>query len=213
MLLAEELALIAIDPESGRHSIGTRDNLNACLAALLVVDVMLDATPTDGVDRVPILTAAAGVLDEKRGKVKSALSHMNRGLQQRLGLGTWDAVVSGLVEAGLVAADDGGVHSRNRVIDSAARDAIVGTLQAAAAGDDPLPARTAALLSMTGPAQLLELVSPDRQGRKHARKRIDTALDSTSLESVGASVRKVLAEAAAVAAAAGGAAVIAVSSS
>jgi hypothetical protein len=29
MLLAEELALAAIDPDSGRHALGTRDNLNA----------------------------------------------------------------------------------------------------------------------------------------------------------------------------------------
>jgi len=52
-------------------------------------------------------------------------------------------------------------------------------------------------LSMVGPAQLLELVAPDRAGRKHARRRIDHALDATSLQPVAESVRKVLAEAAA----------------
>ena len=34
MLLAEELALIALDPDSGRHAMGIRDKLNACLAGL-----------------------------------------------------------------------------------------------------------------------------------------------------------------------------------
>ena len=54
MLLAEELALIAIDPESGRHALGTRDNLNACLAGLLVVELYLDDRPeSDPVDRCP----------------------------------------------------------------------------------------------------------------------------------------------------------------
>ena len=31
MLLAEELALLAIDPDTGRHKLGTGDALNACL--------------------------------------------------------------------------------------------------------------------------------------------------------------------------------------
>ena len=53
---------------------------------------------------------------------------------------------------------------------------------------------------MTGPAQLLELVAPDRSARKHARRRIDHALDATSLQPIAESVRKVLADAAAAAA-------------
>jgi hypothetical protein len=60
-----------------------------------------------------------------------------------------------------------------------------------------MDARTAVLLSMTGPAQLLEVVAPDRRGRKHARQRIDHALEATSLQPVAESVRKVLADAAA----------------
>jgi hypothetical protein len=61
--------------------------------------------------------------------------------------------------------------------------------------------RTAALLSMTGPAQLLELEALERGARKHARRRIDRALDATWLQPVAESVRKMLAdEAAAVAA-------------
>jgi hypothetical protein len=208
MLLAEELALIAIDPETGRHAIGTRDNLNACLAALLIAEASLE-----DVHGSRVLTAAADVLAEKHGKVKAALSHMNRGLDQRLGGGTWDSVIAGLVEAGIVAADEGGLRPRNRVLESGVRDAIIDRLRRAAAGDERLPVRTAMLLSMTGPAQLLELVSPDRSGRKHARRRIDTALDDTALEPVAASVRKVLAEAAATVAAVTAAGAIAATSS
>ena len=66
------------------------------------------------------------------------------------------------------------------------------------------------LLSMTGPAQLLEVVAPDRRSRKHARRRIDNALDSTALEPIAESVRKVLAEAAAAVAVAASAANVAV---
>jgi hypothetical protein len=89
------------------------------------------------------------------------------------------------------------------VVDGAARDAIVARLRIAAAGDEPLAVRTGVLLAMSGPAQLLELVAPDRAGRKHARQRIDHAIDADQLQPVAEAVRKVLADAAAAAAAAG----------
>ena len=39
LLLAEQLALVALDAESGRHALGTRTHLNACLAGLLVAEL------------------------------------------------------------------------------------------------------------------------------------------------------------------------------
>jgi len=48
MLLFEELALLAIDPDTGRHGLGTRDQLNACLAGLLVAELVLDGTVAPG---------------------------------------------------------------------------------------------------------------------------------------------------------------------
>jgi hypothetical protein len=196
MLLAEELALIALDPDSGRHALGTRDQLNACLAGLLVTELRLDDRPA-----AAILDAASEIAEEAGPKPKSVLSAMSRGLASRLGVGTWDAVVDGLVDRGLVAPSAGTLRPSHRVLDAEARDTIVRRLQVAAAGDEPIGVRTAALLSMTGPAQLLELVAPDRATRKHARRRIDHALDATDLQPIADSVRKVLADAAAAAAA------------
>ncbi len=190
MLLAEELALIALDPDSGRHTVGTRDNLNACLAGLLMAELHLDDRPQS-----ELLTAAEEVVAESGPKPKAILSAMSRGLDRRLGMGTWDAVVAGLVDAGVVEPTSGSLRQRNRVIDQEARDAVIARLRAAAASDDPLDVRTAVLLAMTGPAQLLELVAPDRSSRKHARRRIDHALDATSLGPIAESVRKVLADA------------------
>jgi hypothetical protein len=195
MLLAEQLALIAIDPDSGRHALGTRDNLNACLAGLLVIELHLDDRPESD-----LLSAAHEVVAEAGPKVKAVLSAMSRGLDRRLGMGTWDAVVAGLVHAGVVASTSGGLRPHNEVIDPAARDSLVERLRLAAAGDEPLDARTASLLAMSGPAQLLELVAPHRSARKHARWRIDHALEATSLQPIAESVRKVLADAAAAAA-------------
>jgi Golgi phosphoprotein 3 (GPP34) len=196
VLLAEELALIALDPDSGRHALGTRDNLNACLAGLLIADLQLDDRPES-----PLLSAAAEVFADVGPKPKAVLSAMSRGLDRRLGMGTWDAVIAGLVDAGAVAPSSGGLRPRHDVIDRAGREAIVSRLRLAASGDDPLDVRTAVLLSMIGPAQLLELVAPDRAGRKHARRRVDHALDATSLQPVAESVRKTLADAVAAVAA------------
>jgi len=197
MLLAEELALVAIDPGSGRHAMGVRDHLNACLAGLLIVEVQLDSGgPT------PLLAAAADVWRTEGPKPKAALSAMNRGLQSRLGTGTWDSVVSSLVGHGVLGPSTGGLRPSHPVIARSTRDAIVDRLRGAAAHDHVLDVRTAALLSMTGPAQLLELVAPDRSTRKHARHRIDHALDATALEPIAESVRRVLVEAQAAVAAA-----------
>jgi hypothetical protein len=222
VLIAAELALIAIDPKSGRHHLGTRDLLNACLAGLLVAEAVLEGAgvPGDKPGTIvasgprpadPILAAATEVIGERGPKVKPILSHMDRGLKQRLASGTWDTMVNELVRSGALRIHEGG--GRPTVSDSALRDGIIARLRQAADGDDPLEPRTALLLSMTGPAHLLELVAPDRSTRKHARKRIDHALDADQLAPVADSVRALLAEAAAVVAVAGAVAATSIASS
>ena len=222
MLLAEELALVALKPESGRRQIATGDALNACLAGLLVADLLLYGSvgPGDKDDRIvavpgrevpgpPALVAALEVVAEKGPKMKGVLSHMSRGLEKRLGMSTQEAVFSGLAGAGIVGASTGGLLPKRPVLDRAAWDAVVDRLRAAARTDGPLEPRTALVLSMTGPAHLLEVVAPERSTRKHARNRIDHALDGSNLEPVGKIVRRLIQEAAGVAgatAAIGGAA-------
>lgn len=208
MLIAAELALIAIDHKSGRHAFGTRDLLNACLAGLLIAEVVLEGAGVPGDKKGTVvvdgprpadlvLAAVADVIAEQGPKIKPVLSHMDRGLKQRLGTGTWETMMGELDRSGALSAPDDG-RGRPTVSDPALRDGIVERLREAAAGDDLLDPRTALLLSMTGPAHLLELVAPDRSTRKHARKRIDHALDADQLATVGESVRALLAEAAAV---------------
>lgn len=224
MLLAEELALVAIDPDSGRHVVGIRDRLNACLAGLLIAELVLDGSVTPG-DRkgtvtvngthAPnsgLLAAALDIAAERGPKIRAVLSHMDRGLRHRLDAGTWDAVTGELETHGVIGPADGLLH-RHELRDVAARDAIVDRLRLAAAGDDPLEPRTALVLTMTGPANLLEVVAPERRTRRHARDRIDHGLEDTHLQPIGETVRRVLADAAAaVAAAAATGAVVAASS-
>lgn len=121
MILAEELALVAIRPGSGRHELGTGSQLNACLAGLLVGELLLDGTvglgtrddrielaPGAAVPASPALAAAAEVVADDGPKVKGVLSAMSRGLQRRLGLPTWDLVMGSLVDAGVVGPTTGG---------------------------------------------------------------------------------------------------------
>jgi len=220
MLLAEELALVAIHPKSGRHAIGVRSELNACLAGLLVAELLLDdvIAAGDKPDRVRItgtaeprcvaLAATTAVVIDKGPKLKAILSGMDKGLSRKIGLGTWETVVSGLADAGVLAATSGSVRHRNRLLQGFVRDSTVAALRVAAAHDTALDIRRAALLSMVGPAKLLEVVAPDRRLRGHVRDRIDHALDGTELESIGKTVRRLISDANSAAA---GAATVAVS--
>jgi hypothetical protein len=133
-------------------------------------------------------------------KRTTILSGMDRGLSRKVGLGTWDAVIAGLIDAGVVAPTTGGVRPSNPLVQAFVRDSIVASLRLAATGDNQLDIRTAALLSMTGPANLLEVVAPDRKRRGPARKRIDHVLDGTELEPIGKIVRRLISDANATAA-------------
>ncbi|MEP7112822.1 MAG: GPP34 family phosphoprotein [Ilumatobacteraceae bacterium] len=207
MRLAEDLALVAIDPESGRHALGRRSALNACLAGLLLAELLLDDVVQPGKKATQMvvtgrsepkstaLAAATVVLIEKGPKIKAVLSHMDRGLSSQLGQGTWDTTMSSLVDAGVLAASSGGLRPHHDVLGQHVRDSVVAALRVAAGGDQELDLRSAALLSMVGPAHLLEVVAPTRATRRHARNRIDHALDGTVLQTVGEIVRRLIADA------------------
>lgn len=186
---------------------GQRSALNACLAGLLLADLVLDdvVQPADRANRMvvtgraeprtKVLAAATAVLIEKGPKIRAVLSHMDRGLTHHLGLGTWDATMAGLVDEGVVAASSGGLRPHHDVVGLHVRDSVVAALRVAAAGDTELDLRTAALLSMVGPARLFEVVAPTRATRRHARERIDHAVDATVLGPVGEMVRRLIAAA------------------
>ena len=173
LLLAEELAFVAIRPRTGRPPIGVRYALNACLAGLLMAELELADCPPDSAT----LAAAARVVAEKGPKLTAILSHMDRGLSRDTGRGTWDLVTSGLHD-----------------LDASRRDQIQDRLRTVAADDSVLDPRTALLLAFIGPARQLEVVAPGRRGRRHARQRIDGALAGSPFEPLRVAVRRVIAE-------------------
>jgi hypothetical protein len=201
VLLAEELALIATKPTTRRHALGTRSQLNACLAGLLIADLVLsggaeldgarqEVRLTGTTPHPDLLVAVAAVVADKGPKVKSVLSGMDRGLRQHGWAGPWDAASAPITRG------DAGAPER---------DEIVTRLRHAAAIDGPADRGTALVLAMTGPANLLEVVAPERgPPRKHARARIDHGLDGTSFECLPTIVRKLIQEAQAAASAVAG---------
>jgi hypothetical protein len=188
MLMAGELALVAMNPVRRGPGLGTRRQLNACLAGLLLGDLVLQGVaalnPRDTIVLVPgatldagTLAGAAYVVAEKGPKIKAILSGMDQGLRKHAGQGTWDAAVAGVPEG------------------AAGRDEVIERLRAAAGSDGQIDPRTALVLSMTGPAQLLELIAPVRGAdRRHARNRIDHATDGSPYEAISRAVRKIIAE-------------------
>jgi hypothetical protein len=81
--------------------------------------------------------------------------------------------------------------TRHPVLRPELRQAVLDRVRAAAAGEGPIDARTAVLLSLSGPCRLLEVVAPDRSARRHARRRIEQA---TELTPVTPAVKAVIAE-------------------
>ncbi|NLD76180.1 MAG: GPP34 family phosphoprotein [Acidimicrobiales bacterium] len=209
MLLAEELALIAINPSTGRHAGGDRRILNATMAGLLIAELHIEgratfqgtrsrpgATATDvtGPQLSQTLAAAEATLAHRGPKLKKVLRAMDRDLERQLGTGTWDSAVAALVATGKVSTPAGSLRPKVEVLDTGHRDLIIARLREAAAGNGQLDDRTAALLNATGPAHLLELVAPERRTRRHARRRIDKLLDGTALGTIGHLVRTVIKE-------------------
>src|SRR5260370_41050986 len=111
MLMAEELALIAMNPRKRSPGLGMHQHLSACLAGLilgaLVGKGVAELRPRDTIVLVPgasffagTLVGAAQVVAEKGPAIKAILSGMDRGLHKHLGRGTWDAVLAGLSGGG-----------------------------------------------------------------------------------------------------------------
>lgn len=213
VLLADELLLLALDPEKGRPVNSSREPLKVCLCGALVAELGLDGhvalqgkrfEVTGSVPPAGILREASDVLTSSKGR--RAADQLRR-LDKALG-GIWKRIVDAQVDQGVLGRRQDRVVlwsvTRHPVLRTDLRDEVVGRMRSAAAGDGPLDPHTAVVLALSGPARLLEVVAPDRP-RAKAKRRIEEATDMTP---VAPAVKKVIAEvqAAAAVAAAGAAA-------
>ncbi|MCK9875245.1 GPP34 family phosphoprotein, partial [Frankia sp. Ag45/Mut15] len=201
MLLAEELLLLALDPERGTAVNSSRSPLNVALGGALVAELGLDGLVVEDGRRLapagpapshPLLADAHSLLGTLRGRrAADQLRRMDKGLG-----GAWSRVVDGLVEEGVLGRRRDRVLlvpvTRHPVLYPRARDEVVERMRAAAASDGPLDPRTATVLALSGPSRLLEVVAPARADRRQAKERIRTATDQTPIAPI---VRKVIQEA------------------
>jgi hypothetical protein len=102
------------------------------------------------------------------------------GLSHHIG-GSWNRVTGRLADAGVLGRDKPLLlrPARHPVLDTAARQAVVDQIRAAAAGQRPVSSQVAVVLALIGPCRLLDRVAPDPGTRADARRRIDRATAAT----------------------------------
>jgi hypothetical protein len=181
MLLAQEFVLLALDPD-GRPA---RGHAYQPAAAIGVTGALITELSQqghldlgDGRIRLTGTRPAHGLLQQV---LDSVAAHEGMKLKSRLSSikhSGWSEVVDLMIDEGLLGRQKEPLHpTRHPVLCLDAQQQIQHRVRAAAISDEPMDERTAALLALAGPSQLLEVVAPDRADRTHAKRRISEASD------------------------------------
>jgi hypothetical protein len=181
MLLAEEFVLLALEPD-GKVARGASNQpyvshgVTGALITQLALEGHLDLAEgrihlTGTQPAHPLLAQVLENVEPHEGKkLKSRFTAVKHS--------GWPEVVDAMIDAGVLGREKSALQpTRHPVADPAAHAALLAEVRAAATTDGPLDARLATLLALSGPCQMLEVVAPDREDRKVARKRIDEAAD------------------------------------
>ena len=200
MKLAEQLALVVIDPDSGRPEVPTKDGLlrglTEVLLGQLVLDGFLELGPGEELvvtsHRRPdstLLVSVLEVVQEHGPGAKPVVVRLIRGIGEHRSHGTWDAVVERLVANQEVEPGKGFLHEHHVVDDLEGRTAVVDRLRAALTGDVDLDVETALLVHAAGWGGLVKHLV-DGDARHAATQRAEHALEGTVLEPLSHLVRK-----------------------
>lgn len=105
--------------------------------------------------------------------------HEGKKLKRRLGSvkqAGWREVVDAMVASGALGREKIGLRpTRHPVSDVEERERLLAQLRDAATGSGRLDPRTATLLALAGPCQMLEVIAPARRDRAKAKRRIAAA--------------------------------------
>ena len=187
VLIAEKLLLVAVD-DKGHVPAGSDAFVKVGLTGALLAELAIGGQLTIGTDgTVRIGDARPGeelladvydaVRDHLEGKkAKQVIGGLNRHIG-----GSRDRVVDRLVSAGVLGRDRPSVlrPTRHPVLDTAARQAVLDQVRAAARGEAPVRPGVVVVLALAGPCRLLERVAPDRGTRGAAKKQIARAAAAT----------------------------------
>jgi len=188
VLIAEMLLLTALD-DKGRVPVGSGALVQVGLTGALLADLAIDggvAVADDGTVRAgdtrPGDELLADVYDAVREHLQGRnVRHVIGGLSHHIG-GSFDRVAGRLVHAGVLGRDRRSLRpARYPVFGTAARQAVMDQIRAAAAGEGPVSPQVAVVLALIGPCRLLERVAPDPGTRGEARRRIDRVTAQTPL--------------------------------
>ena len=175
------LLLTALN-DKGNVPVGSGALIQVGLTGALLADLAIDgrlAVAEDGTVRAGDTRPGDELLADVCDAVREHLQGRNvrqviGGLSHQIG-GSWNRVVDRLIDAGVLGRDRPSLlrPTRHPVLDTAARQAVLDQIRAAAAGEGPVSSQVAVVLALIGPCRLLERVAPDPGTRGEAKRRID----------------------------------------
>ena len=181
------LLLTALN-DKGHVPVGSGALIQVGLTGALLAELAIDgrlAVAEDGTVRAGDTRPGDELLADVCDAVREHLQGRNArqvigGLSHRIG-GSWDRVVDRLINAGVLGRDRPSLlrPTRHPVLDTAARQAVLDQIRAAAAGEGPVSPQVAVVLALVGPCRLLERVAPDPGTRGEAKRRIDCVTAET----------------------------------
>ena len=188
MLIAEMLLLVAVNDEGHVSPWSGGSFLNVGLTGALLAELAVggqltiagDGTVRAGATR-PDDELLADVYDAVREHLEGRKAkQVIHGLGRRIG-GSRDRVVGQLADVGVLGRERSSFlrPTRHPVIDTAAHQAVLDQVRAAAIGQEPAPPDVAVVLALAGPCRLLERVAPERSTRREVKKRIARATAET----------------------------------
>jgi hypothetical protein len=187
VLIAEMLLLTALN-DKGSVPVGSGGLIQVGLTGALLADLAIDgrlAVAADGTVRAGDTRPGDELLADVCDAVREHLQGRNvrqviGGLSHHIG-GSWNRVVDRLTDAGVLGRDRPSLlrPTRHPVLDTAARQAVLAQIRAAAAGERPVSAQVAVVLALIGPCRLVERVAPDPGTRGEAKRRIDRVTAET----------------------------------
>jgi len=181
VLLAEAFVLLALDADgSPAHGASNQPAAAVGVTGALVTELVQDGHVDLAGGRIHV-TGTRPAQPLLAQALDNLAPHEGKKLKSRLGAvkhAGWNEVVDAMVAEGVLGRVKRGLRAtRHPVIDVAAQAAVLGDVRAAVASDGPIEPRTAALVALAGPCQLLEVVAPERADRAHARRRIADAAE------------------------------------
>lgn len=181
------LLLTALN-DKGNVPVGSGALIQVGLTGALLADLAIDgrlAVAEDGTVRAGDTRPGDELLADAWDAVREHLQGRNvrqviGGLSHHIG-GSWNRVVDRLTDTGVLGRDRPSLlrPTRHPVLDTAARQAVLDQIRAAAAGEGPVSSQVAVLLALIWPCRLLERVAPDPGTRGEAKRRIDRVTAET----------------------------------